>query len=199
MSEPEISETGDIHLGTVSVSPLCLEVYSAPELVADPFYRDWMDRLVGRLVAVWESYRRIAEARGIPEGLGLRAEGQDWEIELTFLNNDRMQVLNGEYRDKDQSTDVLTFTLFADSPMRAQMAQLPTLQLGEIFISLPWALENAGEADSTSGQVFVLDQYVLERVVHGFLHIMGINHDTMEEYNKVVAIQKQVLNEVFTA
>lgn len=192
-------EADETHVATLELAPLCLEVYydePMPEAVAalDP-----MTRLLPRLSALWSPLLALLQARGTLSDLGLSPTEQTWEVDLNFVDNATIQELNAEYRQKNQATDVLTFTLFVDSPVRDQMASLPDVQLGAIYVSLEWALDAVhpqGETGNNS-PVDGFDPYVIERVVHGLLHLMGINHDTLEEYNTVVALQRQVLHEVF--
>jgi rRNA maturation RNase YbeY len=170
----------------------------------------------------------LLHQENLGERLGLSPLVEAWELDVTLVNDVEIQALNKSYRDKDQPTDVLTFTLFAESgEIRPILANLPVIQLGSIFISLEWAfresqqlstnglsllapekvaqkdpvsLENRSGLDHTINISLedVLIQYGTTRWIHGLLHLVGINHDTMEEYNQVVALQNQVLHEIFT-
>lgn len=140
--------------------------------------------------------------------LGLSSLPESWELDLTLVNNTAIRGVNARYRGKDEATDVLTFTLFAESPMRAALAQLPCIQLGSVFISLEWAWEHAvikAPRDCSHLTSHGTDfpppgfiHYVMERFVHGLLHAVGINHETTEAYNTVVGIQQRVLHEIFS-
>jgi probable rRNA maturation factor len=114
------------------------------------------------------------------------------EVELAWTTNDTMQSLNHQYRQKASPTDVLTFTLLADADEPELWMSLPVLQLGSIFISVEYAQAALKDTPDTP-----LTHYLLERLIHGMLHLFGMHHDTMEKYEKVVHIQKRVLAATF--
>lgn len=150
-------------------------------------------------------------------------------MSVVLLNDADMQALNHQYRNKDSSTDVLTFSLLLEGQWQAdteiahnndatdtltnipawQSLQLPgmpsdhPLELGEVYLSLSWVLAHAtAEAQASSPQAGQSLQawrfyYLTERLIHGFLHLLGVHHDTLSDYNKVVAIQQQVLSDAF--
>jgi probable rRNA maturation factor len=113
-------------------------------------------------------------------------------VELVWTNNQTMQTLNQEYRQKEGPTDVLTFTLLADAEDPDLWMSLPVLQLGSIFVSVEYAQNAILETPDTP-----LERYLIERFVHGMLHLFGMHHDTMEKFEKVVTIQNRVLESVF--
>lgn len=118
---------------------------------------------------------------------------------LVLVNNHEIQQLNRDFRDKDQATDVLTFSLLENEHFTDILAQLPEVHLGEIYVSINWAksevCKQMGENVTNSINFFEsLSLFILERIAHGSLHLLGVHHDTMSDYNKVVAIQKQVLH-----
>jgi probable rRNA maturation factor len=120
---------------------------------------------------------------------------------VILVNDEEIQALNRDYRQKDQPTDVLTFTLLGDAGDDLVVSHIPELDLGEIYLSVEWAKrEVCKQIEANSGQNLnffaLLTLYLMERLVHGCLHLMGVHHDTMEQYNKVVAIQRAVVESV---
>lgn len=135
----------------------------------------------------------------------------DWIVQATqpdhglaysvlLVSNAEIQVLNRDFRGRDQPTDVLTFTLADDADAGMPLQALPEVNLGEIYISVDWALEatSAGEIRNISTFFLNLSHplplYCLERLVHGSLHLLGVHHDTMSDYNRVTQIQRLVLH-----
>jgi probable rRNA maturation factor len=216
-------------------------IHEAPPYVIDVFLSDQAfgpnaslsfeptDFIKTKLIPAFEQAAKalaplLIHQENLVERLGLSPLVETWELDVTLVNDEEIQALNKLYREKDQPTDVLTFTLFAESgEMQPILANLPIIQLGSIFISLEWALkeshqlfekgislieekgqdslENPPTLDHTINirPEDVLIHYGTTRWIHGLLHLVGINHDTMEEYNQVVALQNQVLHEVFSS
>jgi rRNA maturation RNase YbeY len=167
---------------TLSLPFLCLEIYADEAL---PTSR--LESLNALIQKAWPFFIYVAEKENIYENLSLNLKGKIMEVELVWTNNPTMQQLNQQYRKKEGPTDVLTFTLLADAADPELWISLPILQLGSIFISLEYA-ENAVLATPE----VPLEHYLLERFIHGMLHLLGMHHDTMEKFDKVVAIQNRV-------
>jgi probable rRNA maturation factor len=186
-----------LHTASLILPALHLEIYADPALSRQ--HPDWPKRekhLEALMQAVWPHFLEVAAREGVFDTLGLAptlAAGttpgkHTLEIELSWTGNDFMHRLNRDYRDKDAATDVLTFTLLADAPDPAPWLALPVLQLGGIFISIDWADDAIRENPALNA-----DAYLMERFIHGLLHLHGQHHDTMPEYERVVRIQKSIL------
>lgn len=97
----------------------------------------------------------------------------DTEVSISIVGNRRMRALNTQYRKIDETTDVLSFPLndssvksipFQDSPDRV-------LRLGDIIVSYPEAVREAAEENK------LVDDTIIELVLHGLNHLLGIHHD----------------------
>lgn len=88
--------------------------------------------------------------------------GKKYELSLTFVGDARMRTLNRTYRNKDATTDILSFPLSQNS--------------GEIFISIK-------EAAKRSKQFTMKPHdHLLFLFIHGLLHLKGFEHGrTMEK------------------
>ncbi|MGL6248918.1 MAG: rRNA maturation RNase YbeY [Culicoidibacterales bacterium] len=111
------------------------------------------------------------------------------ELSITLLNNEQIQVINRDYREKDQPTDVISFA-FEDNedefPIYGLSAEIPRV-LGDIFISLERAREQAADY----GHSFERELGFL--AVHGCLHLLGYDHETKEDEVEMFAKQEAVL------
>lgn len=114
---------------------------------------------------------------------------EDAEMSVTFVDNERIQEINREYRDKDRPTDVISFALEDEVEGELQIvgAQMPRV-LGDIIISIPKAKEQAEEY----GHSFMRELGFL--AVHGFLHLLGYDHMTEEDEQEMFAKQKKILH-----
>lgn len=99
------------------------------------------------------------------------------EVAITFVSNEHIREINREFRHLDKPTDVLSF------PLEEEDA------LGDIIISIPRAKEQAQEY----GHSFAREMGFL--AVHGFLHLLGYDHETAQEEKEMFAKQEQILQE----
>jgi probable rRNA maturation factor len=104
--------------------------------------------------------------------LALASAGvSDGHLAVEFVEADRIAQLNGEHRDKQGPTDVLSFPLDGAEP-EAPGDGVPR-ELGDIVIC----------PEHTSD--------VSEAIVHGTLHLVGMDHETDE--GEMLAVQAEIL------
>jgi probable rRNA maturation factor len=112
------------------------------------------------------------------------------EVSVTFVDNEKIREINRDYRGKDKPTDVISFALeeMGDGEIEIVGAETPPV-LGDIIISVPKAREQAEEY----GHSFMRELGFL--VVHGFLHLLGYDHETEEEEKEMFSKQEQILEQ----
>ena len=103
----------------------------------------------------------------------------DTIVSLTFTDNETIHRLNRDYRQKDSATDVLSFPQHMENNL-----------LGDIIISTQKAQEQAQE----KGHSFEKELAIL--IAHGFLHLLGYDHEKIED-EKIMFAQQQVLVDTF--
>ncbi|MFP7482885.1 rRNA maturation RNase YbeY [Priestia filamentosa] len=110
------------------------------------------------------------------------------ELSLTFVDNDAIQDINREYRGKDKPTDVISFAMeeMGEGELEIVGEDLPRA-LGDIIISVPKAEEQAEDY----GHSFMRELGFL--AVHGFLHLLGYDHETEEEEKEMFTRQTEIL------
>lgn len=119
---------------------------------------------------------------------------EDIEMSVTFMDNAAIQVINRDYRGKDQPTDVISFALEEEGE-----DELPILfdeedeldiprNLGDIMISTERAAEQAEEYGHT------YERELGFLAVHGFLHLNGYDHMTPEDEKEMFTLQKEILD-----
>ncbi|NGM81811.1 rRNA maturation RNase YbeY [Paenibacillus sp. 7124] len=128
-----------------------------------------------------------------------KQEGVDsGEVDLTFVDNKRIHELNREYRGIDRPTDVLSFALNEsgeDEPeivyeMDEDDAEGIPDMLGDIIISVTRAKEQAEEYGHS------LERELGFLFVHGFLHLLGYDHQDEASESEMMGKQEQVLSQV---
>ena len=110
-----------------------------------------------------------------------------WEVSILFCGNDMIHALNKQYRDKDSPTDVLTFSQLEDGPPQRHDGYVAA---GDIVISTEYIAEHAGEYGVTK------DNELKRLLVHGILHLEGMDHATNDVSEKMLILQEDILNRV---
>jgi probable rRNA maturation factor len=152
----------------------------------------WMDLL--------EKLLKIAgEKEGVTNGV----------VTLTLTDDEGIRELNRQYRGLDKPTDVLSFSLQEgeEPDIRFEGEYEATEEgqegwedeekaedpfkgmLGDVVISVPRAEAQAGEY----GHSFERELGFL--FVHGFLHLLGYDHDDNEQERAMFGKQEEVLKE----
>jgi len=124
------------------------------------------------------------------------AEAVSGEVVVTLVDNQRMHELNLQYRGIDRPTDVLSFAMneTGEGELEIHMDEealddLPNM-LGDIVISVPQALAQAEEYGHS------LERELGFLAVHGFLHLLGYDHQTAAEEAEMFSRQEQILQSV---
>ena len=86
---------------------------------------------------------------------------------IAFISDRAMRDLNGRFRDRHTTTDVLSFP--AD---RAEFEKPSDVGLGDVVISLERAAAQAAE----HGLDF--ESELAQLILHGLLHLCGYDHET---------------------
>ena len=103
-------------------------------------------------------------------------------ISLLFTGDAEIQVLNREWRGKNKPTNVLSF------PAPEMINPGDELQpLGDIILAYETVAREAAE----EGKQF--DHHLTHLIVHGFLHIMGYDHETDEEAEEMEELERKAL------
>ena len=146
-------------------------------------------------VARWaELARRVLAARGI--------KGET-EVSLLFVDEEAIAALNEKFLGKSGPTDVLSFPI-EDEP--GPTGRSPDLGgsgpgtspeegvlslLGDVVICPAVASRNAAAHEVS------LDDEVALLVVHGLLHLLGMDHEKDAEAERMEALEQQLLQRFY--
>ena len=100
-------------------------------------------------------------------------------VNIVFIRDRKMADLNRRFRNKQGATDVLSFNI-DDQPGKDAV-------FGEIYISTDTAARNA-TADGTGFQ-----NEILHLCCHGFLHLLGYDHENDKDAARMKAREKTYL------
>lgn len=119
----------------------------------------------------------------------LNLEGEI-ECSLTFVRNPRIQEINRTYRGIDRATDVISFAL-----EEMEEGEVPILPeegeprvLGDIVVSIDKAREQAEAYDHS------FERELGFLIIHGLLHLLGYDHTTKAEEEKMFGLQEDILS-----
>ncbi|SRR5258708_5713888 len=116
----------------------------------------------------------------------LKLEDKKIEIGLHLVTPERSRELNNQYRQKDKPTDVLSFPLEERS-----LESYGILPLGDIFICLDVARAQAEELG------IPLKEELARLTVHGFLHLLGHDHErSPEDEKKMTTLQEEIIKDI---
>ena len=122
--------------------------------------------------ARWDEPRIRALVEDIVRGEHGRGR---YAISLHLVGDDQIRALNREHRGKDAHTDVLSFPLHDPSGMRFVVPPGEPIELGDVVVSFPRAVEQAAEYGHSK------DRELAYLVAHGVLHVLGYDHEREDE------------------
>ncbi|MDA0988740.1 MAG: rRNA maturation RNase YbeY [Chloroflexi bacterium] len=130
------------------------------------------------------------------QALDNQGEGKALNVSLVIADDETVHSLNREYRDLDETTDVLAFPLWESRENQEPGADgfvLPaeeTIPTGEIVISYPQAARQAREGKK------LLRSEIALLIVHGVLHLLGYDHADAQQESHMWARQDEILARV---
>ena len=95
-------------------------------------------------------------------------------LSLLLSNNKNIKRLNKNFRNKNKSTDILSF------PLSNKTKILKNTYLGDIIISYEY-LDKPKSQD-----LKLFKEKVLKLFIHGFLHLLGFDHKKNNDYFKML-------------
>jgi probable rRNA maturation factor len=117
----------------------------------------------------------------------LAALGKDrWDLSLLLCNDACIRALNVRYRERDEATDVLSFVL--GESLRDEGGEEWFLP-GDIVVSLETLAENARYFKVSQ------DEELRRLLVHGILHLTGMDHSTNKAAEPMLELQEKLLAE----
>jgi len=101
----------------------------------------------------------------------------DCVINLRLLNDEEMKKLNMQFRQKDKTTNVLSFP-------NDDISVKQTKNIGDIAISVEYVKAEAQKEGKT------FDDHIIHMLAHGVYHILGYDHENNE--NAVIMENKEI-------
>lgn len=108
-----------------------------------------------------------------------------YEVSIVFVNRDQIREMNRDYRGIDRATDVISFA-FQDG----EGAGFTPFLLGDMFICPGIVEKHSLKYNST------YRMEMLFVIVHGMLHLLGFDHDTLSEREKMREAEDHIMTEL---
>jgi probable rRNA maturation factor len=105
----------------------------------------------------------------------------DPELSLVFTDDAHVRVLNAQYRGKDRPTNVLSFPAAQLIPGRFGPP------LGDVVLARETIVAEAAD------QRLAPDDHLTHLIVHGFLHLLGYDHETDAEASAMERLETAIL------
>jgi probable rRNA maturation factor len=98
----------------------------------------------------------------------------DAELSIVITDDKHIAALNSRYLQREGPTNVLAFPIQCGDPTEPK-----TVMLGDIVISLDAATRDAKKAGES------LTKMIDRLLIHGLLHLLGYDHERLEETVKM--------------
>ena len=108
-------------------------------------------------------------------------------VSVSFIDNEEIHKINKEYRKIDRPTDVISFAFLDNEDRAKEYASGMPVILGDIYISLDKADEQAKEYGHS------MKRELCFLFVHGLLHLLGYDHMTKEDEEIMFPLQDKIL------
>ncbi|WP_025725202.1 rRNA maturation RNase YbeY [Acholeplasma granularum] len=105
---------------------------------------------------------------------------QTKSMQVIFVDNNEILKINQTYRNINDKTDVLSF------PNDDELDD----SIGDIFISIEQAYTQANNYHHS------IEREIGFLAVHGYLHLIGYDHDTPENEKQMFELQEEILKKV---
>ena len=110
------------------------------------------------------------------------------KVSLTLMlsNNNNIKKLNRDFRDKNKSTDILSF------PFNKKFKIKKHTYIGDIIISY-----NFIDRPKTQKVKFFKEK-LIKTFIHGFLHLLNFDHVKNKDYKKMLKEEKAIYQSVIS-
>jgi probable rRNA maturation factor len=113
------------------------------------------------------------------------AETGDVELAIMLTDDDGIRTLNNNWRGIDKPTNVLSFP--ALQPTGTPSPDDAPRMLGDIAIAYETMRREADDEQKP------FDHHLSHLAIHGFLHLIGFDHETDQEAEEMEALERKIL------
>jgi probable rRNA maturation factor len=122
-------------------------------------------------------------ARKVLEKLGK----DKWDLSILLCGDATISELNSRYRGKEGATDVLSFSQNEGEQFPGKSGRC---LIGDVGISLDTLRENASRFNISE------DEELRRLLIHGILHLSGMNHSGNGKAEDMIQLQERILTDL---
>jgi len=111
---------------------------------------------------------------------------ENWQLSILLCGDKTITELNDRYRNINEPTDILSFNLGSEIQEDGRTFYLP----GDIVISLDTLKENASYFKINE------DEELRRLIIHGILHLDGMDHRSLDVNEPMLALQEEILGKL---
>jgi len=104
------------------------------------------------------------------------------EISVLLTSSKKMIILNHKFRKKKKDTDILSFPNEKPNFYRKKLKQ-KNIYLGDLALSFNYIKK----------QKIEFEEYLKKTLIHGFLHLIGYDHNNEKNCLKMEMVQNKIL------
>jgi len=113
-----------------------------------------------------------------------------FEISVLLTNSKNMKDLNKKFRKINKDTDVLSFPAEQKDFFKKKIISNKRVYLGDIALSYPYI------AKIIKKQNVSFDYYFKRMLIHGILHLIGHEHDSLRKYKKMNLLERKIIKNI---
>ncbi len=132
----------------------------------------WLAAAEDAEALVWRAAQAVLDAHEDIVGQG---------IVILLTDDDSVQALNRDFRQKDYATNVLSF------PSPRDPIANPEGQIGDVALAYGVCAREAAEQGKP------LAHHLQHLVAHGVLHLLGYDHESDDEAEAMEALEREIL------
>ena len=133
-----------------------------------------LEALCRKTVTETARYLAVNEGQPFPDGGS--------ELSLLFTGDAAMRAINQRWRGRDKATNVLSFPACPLAP-----GDVPGPVLGDVLFALETVRREAESLDIS------FDAHLTHLLVHGFLHLIGYDHDDDSDAETMEGLETRIL------
>jgi len=113
-----------------------------------------------------------------------------FEISILLTGSKNMKNLNKKFRKINKDTDVLSFPAEEKDFFDKDLKSKKKVYLGDVALSYQY-IEAITKKQKTS-----FDDYFKKMLVHGVLHLIGHEHNSLKKYKKMSSLEKKIIRNI---